>query len=140
MLGRCQSRFSRPYGAYEVGKKLSNIICRLIWSSYPESGTFESAGPCPATHPVRVSQVLYETPSLIKMKLTTSLQVMKLSGTLLNSMIPLTGPRTAHSPSYGLLGILPDMPTMAIMYLAGKEMHYKIFLYEQIRHEAGTLY
>lgn len=28
--------------------------------SYPESGTFESAGPCPATHPVRVSQVMYE--------------------------------------------------------------------------------
>ncbi|KAK7190507.1 WSC domain protein [Paraphaeosphaeria sporulosa] len=28
--------------------------------SYPESGTFESAGPCPSTHPVRVSQVLFE--------------------------------------------------------------------------------
>ena len=28
--------------------------------SYPETGTFESAGPCPATHPVRTSQVMYE--------------------------------------------------------------------------------
>ena len=28
--------------------------------SYPETGTFESAGPCPATHPVRVGQVMYE--------------------------------------------------------------------------------
>lgn len=25
-----------------------------------QSGTFESAGPCPASHPVRVSQVMYE--------------------------------------------------------------------------------
>lgn len=35
-------------------------IWLLRWSSYPESGTFESAGPCPASHPVRVSQVMYE--------------------------------------------------------------------------------
>ncbi|KAH8667552.1 hypothetical protein BGZ60DRAFT_377274 [Tricladium varicosporioides] len=28
--------------------------------SYPESGTFESQGPCPATHPVRMPQVLFE--------------------------------------------------------------------------------
>jgi hypothetical protein len=28
--------------------------------SYPETGTFESSGPCPATHPVRMSQVMYE--------------------------------------------------------------------------------
>jgi Domain of unknown function (DUF1996) len=28
--------------------------------SYPESGTFESGGPCPATHPVRTPQVFYE--------------------------------------------------------------------------------
>jgi Domain of unknown function (DUF1996) len=28
--------------------------------SYPESGTFESGGPCPATHPVRTSQVMFE--------------------------------------------------------------------------------
>ncbi|KAF1960991.1 hypothetical protein CC80DRAFT_513675 [Byssothecium circinans] len=28
--------------------------------SYPESGTFESAGPCPTTHPVRTSQVMFE--------------------------------------------------------------------------------
>ncbi|KAK4114702.1 hypothetical protein N656DRAFT_749231 [Canariomyces notabilis] len=29
--------------------------------SYPESGTFESGGPCPASHPVRVPQLMYET-------------------------------------------------------------------------------
>jgi len=29
--------------------------------SYPESGTFESGGPCPATHPVKVPQILLET-------------------------------------------------------------------------------
>jgi len=28
--------------------------------SYPESGSFETAGPCPATHPVRTSQLFYE--------------------------------------------------------------------------------
>lgn len=28
--------------------------------SYPASGTFESQGPCPASHPVRMPQVLYE--------------------------------------------------------------------------------
>ncbi|KAF2259430.1 hypothetical protein CC78DRAFT_548362 [Lojkania enalia] len=28
--------------------------------SYPESGTFESGGPCPASHPVRTSQVMFE--------------------------------------------------------------------------------
>ncbi|KAM7216984.1 protein of unknown function (DUF1996) domain containing protein [Rhypophila decipiens] len=28
--------------------------------SYPATGTFESGGPCPATHPVRMSQVMYE--------------------------------------------------------------------------------
>ena len=29
--------------------------------AYPESGTFESGGPCPASHPVRVPQLMYET-------------------------------------------------------------------------------
>jgi hypothetical protein len=29
--------------------------------SYPELGTFESGGPCPASHPVRVPQLMYET-------------------------------------------------------------------------------
>ncbi|KAK7181532.1 hypothetical protein DPSP01_008928 [Paraphaeosphaeria sporulosa] len=28
--------------------------------SYPETGTFESGGPCPATHPVRTAQVMFE--------------------------------------------------------------------------------
>lgn len=28
--------------------------------AYPASGTFESTGPCPASHPVRVPQVMYE--------------------------------------------------------------------------------
>ncbi|KAK3366280.1 hypothetical protein B0T24DRAFT_711821 [Lasiosphaeria ovina] len=29
--------------------------------SYPETGTFESGGPCPDSHPVRVPQLMYET-------------------------------------------------------------------------------
>ncbi len=29
--------------------------------AYPASGTFESQGPCPATHPVNVPQLMYET-------------------------------------------------------------------------------
>jgi hypothetical protein len=29
--------------------------------AYPESGTFESGGPCPATHPVRIPQLMLET-------------------------------------------------------------------------------
>jgi hypothetical protein len=29
--------------------------------SYPEYGTHESGGPCPASHPVRVPQLMYET-------------------------------------------------------------------------------
>jgi len=28
--------------------------------SYPKTGTFESGGPCPASHPVRTSQVMFE--------------------------------------------------------------------------------
>lgn len=28
--------------------------------AYPETGTFESGGPCPASHPVRTAQVLFE--------------------------------------------------------------------------------
>ncbi|KAL2262372.1 hypothetical protein VTK26DRAFT_1555 [Humicola hyalothermophila] len=28
--------------------------------AYPESGTFESGGPCPASHPVRIPQLFYE--------------------------------------------------------------------------------
>ncbi|CAE7023413.1 hypothetical protein P3342_005221 [Pyrenophora teres f. teres] len=28
--------------------------------AYPESGTFESQGPCPASHPVRMPQLMYE--------------------------------------------------------------------------------
>jgi hypothetical protein len=32
----------------------------LSHMSYPATGTFESGGPCPATHPVRVAQVMYE--------------------------------------------------------------------------------
>lgn len=29
--------------------------------AYPESGTFESGGPCPKTHPVKIPQILLET-------------------------------------------------------------------------------
>lgn len=29
--------------------------------AYPQSGTFESDGPCPASHPVKIPQVMYET-------------------------------------------------------------------------------
>jgi hypothetical protein len=29
--------------------------------SYPESGTFESGGPCPASHPIKIPQLLLET-------------------------------------------------------------------------------
>ena len=29
--------------------------------TYPESGTFESGGPCPSTHPVKIPQILLET-------------------------------------------------------------------------------
>lgn len=28
--------------------------------SYPASGTFESQGPCPSTHPVKIPQLMYE--------------------------------------------------------------------------------
>ena len=28
--------------------------------SYPETGTFESGGPCPSTHPVQLPQLMYE--------------------------------------------------------------------------------
>ncbi|KAH8781501.1 hypothetical protein F5882DRAFT_451302 [Hyaloscypha sp. PMI_1271] len=31
-------------------------------AAYPQSGTFENGGPCPSTHSVHVSQLLYETP------------------------------------------------------------------------------
>lgn len=28
--------------------------------AYPSSGTFESTGPCPSSHPVRLPQLMYE--------------------------------------------------------------------------------
>jgi hypothetical protein len=28
--------------------------------SYPANGTFDNQGPCPASHPVRIPQILYE--------------------------------------------------------------------------------
>jgi hypothetical protein len=28
--------------------------------AYPSSGTFESGGPCPSTHPVKIPQLFYE--------------------------------------------------------------------------------
>jgi hypothetical protein len=28
--------------------------------AYPSSGSFESTGPCPASHPVRLPQLMYE--------------------------------------------------------------------------------
>lgn len=28
--------------------------------SYPQTGSFESTGPCPASHPVRLPQLMYE--------------------------------------------------------------------------------
>jgi hypothetical protein len=36
------------------------MLIYFLSVSYPESGTFESQGPCPASHPVRTSQVMYE--------------------------------------------------------------------------------
>ena len=32
----------------------------LSHMAYPESGTFETGGPCPASHPIRMSQLFYE--------------------------------------------------------------------------------
>jgi hypothetical protein len=32
----------------------------LAHMSYPEFGSFESGGPCPASHPVRMAQLFYE--------------------------------------------------------------------------------
>jgi hypothetical protein len=29
--------------------------------AYPESGTFETGGTCPKSHPVKIPQILYET-------------------------------------------------------------------------------
>jgi len=29
--------------------------------AYPSTGTFENNGPCPATHPVRIPQLFFET-------------------------------------------------------------------------------
>lgn len=29
--------------------------------SYPANGTFESQGPCPASHPVNIPQLMFET-------------------------------------------------------------------------------
>lgn len=28
--------------------------------AYPESGSFETTGPCPASHPIRLPQLMYE--------------------------------------------------------------------------------
>ncbi|KAF8846452.1 hypothetical protein BDZ45DRAFT_608955, partial [Acephala macrosclerotiorum] len=45
---------------YWDGKNLDSPD-HMIRMSYPLFGTFESGGPCPDTHPARVSQLFYET-------------------------------------------------------------------------------
>ena len=40
---------------------LSSIPADIVLWQYPGSGTFESGGPCPKTHPVRLPQILLET-------------------------------------------------------------------------------
>ncbi|KAK4221360.1 hypothetical protein QBC38DRAFT_513610 [Podospora fimiseda] len=41
-------------------RKIFDSPDHMSHMSYPESGIFESGGPCPATHPVRVGQVMFE--------------------------------------------------------------------------------
>jgi hypothetical protein len=41
------------------GKNLDSLD-HMAHMAYPESGTFESNGPCPASHPVKMPQVLFE--------------------------------------------------------------------------------
>lgn len=41
------------------GKNLDSAD-HMAHMAYPESGTFETGGPCPASHPVRMSQLFYE--------------------------------------------------------------------------------
>lgn len=42
------------------GKNLDSAD-HMSHMSYPASGTFETQGPCPDTHPVPVPQLMYET-------------------------------------------------------------------------------
>jgi hypothetical protein len=62
-----------PKGPCKVGI-MANVRFPTCWNgkeldtpnhqdhvAYPESGTFESGGPCPATHPVKLPQLMMET-------------------------------------------------------------------------------
>jgi hypothetical protein len=60
MLGRGQSRFARSYGTHGKLARAMLLATANGIQAYPESGTFESQGPCPASHPVRVPQVMFE--------------------------------------------------------------------------------
>jgi hypothetical protein len=60
MLGRGQSRFARSYGTHGKLARAMLLATADGVQAYPESGTFESQGPCPASHPVRVPQVMFE--------------------------------------------------------------------------------
>ena len=55
--------------------------------SYPASGTFESGGACPATHPVKIPQVMYELMIDVSMPLSEILKFrLDLSGLLRETM------------------------------------------------------
>jgi hypothetical protein len=63
VLGRCKFGLAQSYGPH--GKPGSLLIqdgkhIADRHQTYPASGTFESQGPCPASHPVRTPQIMFE--------------------------------------------------------------------------------
>lgn len=70
-VGRASAPLTRQYPADL--REILTFIPRSCWDgknldspdhkshvAYPESGSFESSGPCPASHPVKLPQVMYE--------------------------------------------------------------------------------
>lgn len=63
LLGWQESRFARPYVSHGIHFPVlpNRAICLINnFQAYPATGTFESQGPCPSSHPVRMAQLMYE--------------------------------------------------------------------------------
>lgn len=104
--------------------------------AYPESGTFESVGPCPASHPVRLPQILLET--VWDTKQFNNKADWPADGSQVRASPPLSLhhfsiPLIARganlfvisSPSHGHQATTPASPRTPITSLAGRTIHSK---------------
>jgi hypothetical protein len=91
--------------------------------AYPSVGTFESTGECPASHPVRLPQVMYEVMwdvSVIDSNLCSVWLVANSSTRPPRSMTRHCGPRMAPNRFTGALATRTDTRNTETMFSAGR--------------------